>query len=168
VLTYITPLPRERVGSAASRPLHALVRPHRWPGTEGEAGSPVTAVSLPGRRVAAGARRAGLEFVENLLPTKLTSTDTTERNTRHAPLWSRPVASMVEDGRSGARLALVHRSQNASLDGDPDARAPFSSAIPGRSARPAFTDSPWHNRFHKARRPGSIEDRCLHCFPPQR
>jgi hypothetical protein len=36
----------------------------------GEAGFPVTVVSLPGRR-------AGLEFVEKLLPTNLTSTDTT-------------------------------------------------------------------------------------------
>jgi hypothetical protein len=48
---------------------------------DGEAGSPVTV----GRCRAGGrpeaARRAGLEFVEKLLPTKLTSTDTTERNT---------------------------------------------------------------------------------------
>jgi hypothetical protein len=43
---------------------------------------PVTVVSLParGRPPQAAARRAGLEFVEKLLPTKLTSTDTTERN----------------------------------------------------------------------------------------
>ena len=47
-------------------------------GVEGEAGSQVTVVSLPGRRAAGAARRAGLEFVEKVL-TKLTSTDTTER-----------------------------------------------------------------------------------------
>jgi hypothetical protein len=40
---------------------------------EGEAGSPVTAVHRC-------RRRAGLEFVEKLLTTNLTSTDTTERN----------------------------------------------------------------------------------------
>jgi hypothetical protein len=47
----------------------------------GGAGSRVTVVSLParGRPPEAAARRAGLEFVEKLL-TKLTSTDTTERN----------------------------------------------------------------------------------------
>jgi hypothetical protein len=48
---------------------------------EGDAGSGVTVGSLParGRPPQAAARRAGLEFVEKLLPTKLTSTDTTER-----------------------------------------------------------------------------------------
>ena len=48
----------------------------------GEAGAPVAVVSLParGRPPEAAARRAGLEFVEKLLPTNLTSTDTTERN----------------------------------------------------------------------------------------
>jgi hypothetical protein len=57
----------------------------------GEAGSRVTVVSLPGRR-------AGLEFVEKPLPTKLTSTltstDATERNAGmlRVPL----VASLVE------------------------------------------------------------------------
>jgi hypothetical protein len=42
----------------------------------------LAAVSLParGRPPQAAARRAGLEFVEKLLTTKLTSTDTTERN----------------------------------------------------------------------------------------
>jgi hypothetical protein len=52
-------------------------------GLDGEAGSPVTVASLParGRPPEAAARRAGLEFVEKLLPTRLTSTDTTERNT---------------------------------------------------------------------------------------
>jgi hypothetical protein len=34
---------------------------------EGEAGTPVTVVSSPGRRAAEAARRAGLEFVEKLL-----------------------------------------------------------------------------------------------------
>ena len=42
----------------------------------------VTIESLPGARTAAagGRPQAGLEFVEKLLPTKLTSTETTERN----------------------------------------------------------------------------------------
>jgi hypothetical protein len=42
----------------------------------------VAVVALParGRPPEAAARRAGLEFVEKLLPTILTSTDTTERN----------------------------------------------------------------------------------------
>jgi hypothetical protein len=39
------------------------------------------------------ARRAGLEFVEKVLTTKLTSTDTTERTPCFA---SRPVVSLVE------------------------------------------------------------------------
>jgi hypothetical protein len=48
----------------------------------GEVGAPVAVASLParGRPPQAAARRAGLEFVEKLLTTKLTSTDTTERN----------------------------------------------------------------------------------------
>ncbi len=52
------------------------------PGVEGEAGIPVTVVSLParGRPPEAAARRAGLELVEKVLPTKLTNSDTTERN----------------------------------------------------------------------------------------
>jgi hypothetical protein len=43
---------------------------------EGEAGSPVSVVSLParGRPPQAAAGRAGLGFVEKLLTTKLTST----------------------------------------------------------------------------------------------
>jgi hypothetical protein len=42
-------------------------------GAEGEAGSPVTVVSLParGRPPQAAARRAGLEFVEKLLTTAM-------------------------------------------------------------------------------------------------
>jgi hypothetical protein len=46
-----------------------------------------------GRPPQAAARRAGLEFVEKILPTKLTSTDTTERNAgmllllRPRPAW---------------------------------------------------------------------------------
>jgi hypothetical protein len=42
----------------------------------------VAVVSLParGRPPQAAARRAGLEFVEKLLPTNLTSTDTAKRN----------------------------------------------------------------------------------------
>jgi len=61
--------------------LKRLIAAFSW--REGEADSPVTVVSLParGRPPQAAARRAGLEFVEKLLPTKLTSTDTTERNT---------------------------------------------------------------------------------------
>src|SRR4029453_4506169 len=42
-------------------------------GLDGEAGTPVAVVSLPGRR-------AGLEFVEKVLTTNLISTDTTARN----------------------------------------------------------------------------------------
>jgi hypothetical protein len=56
----------------------------------------VAVVSLParGRPPQAAARRAGLEFVEKLLTTNLTSTDTTERNAGmlRVPL----VASLVE------------------------------------------------------------------------
>jgi hypothetical protein len=73
------------------------------PGVEGEAGAPVTVGSLParGRPPQAAARRAGLEFVEKLLPTKLTSTDTTERNAGmlRVPL----VVSLVELPTSGRR-----------------------------------------------------------------
>jgi hypothetical protein len=53
-MTRVTPLLRERVGSADFPALHAMVRPHRWPGVEGEAGALVTVVSLPGRRPPAG------------------------------------------------------------------------------------------------------------------
>src|SRR5215218_6120717 len=54
-----------------------------------------------GRPPQAAARRAGLEFVEKLLPTKLTSTDTTERNAGmlRVPL----VVSLVELPTSGRR-----------------------------------------------------------------
>jgi hypothetical protein len=50
------------------------------PVVEGEAGAPVTVASLParGRPPQATARRAGLEFVEKLLTTKLTSTSGTD------------------------------------------------------------------------------------------
>jgi hypothetical protein len=70
---------------------------------QGEAGSPVTVVSLParGRPPQAAARRAGLEFVEKLLPTKLTSTDTTERNA--GMLRVSLVVSLVELPTSGRR-----------------------------------------------------------------
>jgi hypothetical protein len=44
------------------------------------AGWPGSAVAGRGRPPQAAARTAGLEFVEKLLTTKLTSTDTTERN----------------------------------------------------------------------------------------
>jgi hypothetical protein len=47
---------------------------------EGKTTPPVTVVSLPARRRPQAALRAGLEFVEKLLTTKLTSTDMTERN----------------------------------------------------------------------------------------
>jgi hypothetical protein len=64
----------------------------------------VTVVWLPGRGrpPEAAARRAGLEFVEKLLPTKLTSTDPTERNAGmlRAPL----VVSLVELPASGPSL----------------------------------------------------------------
>jgi hypothetical protein len=70
---------------------------------EGGAGAPVTVVSLParGRPPEAAARRAGLEFVEKLLPTKLTSTDTTERNA--GMLRVSLVVSLVELPASGRR-----------------------------------------------------------------
>ena len=55
---------------------------------------PVTADSLP-------ARRAGLEFVEKLLPTSLTSTDTTERNAGMLRVPHRRIA-----GRGGYWLWL--------------------------------------------------------------
>jgi hypothetical protein len=72
---------------------------------EGEAGSPVTVVSLP-------SRRAGLEFVEKLLPTKLTSTDTTERNARCFSAC-RPVASLVDpaDALSGWKRSVESVAQ---------------------------------------------------------
>jgi hypothetical protein len=57
----------------------------------------VTVVSLParGRPPQAAARRAGLEVVEKLLTTNLTSTDTTERNASEL-LHPRPaLASLV-------------------------------------------------------------------------
>jgi hypothetical protein len=59
----------------------------------------VTVVSLParGRPPQAAARRAGLEFVEKLLTTKLTSTDTTVRNAGMLP-GSRTVASLCRPG----------------------------------------------------------------------
>jgi hypothetical protein len=57
-----------------------------------EAGSSVTVVSPPGCR-------AGLEFVEKLLPTKLTSTDTTERNVGMPLVHPRPAPPFT--GRPG-------------------------------------------------------------------
>jgi hypothetical protein len=56
------------------------------PVPEGEAGTPVTVVSLParGRPPEAAARRAGLEFVEKRLPTKLTSSGHDGVEPRHA------------------------------------------------------------------------------------
>jgi hypothetical protein len=59
----------------------------------------VTGVSLParGRPPQAAARRAGLEFVEKLLTTNLTSTDTTVRNAGMLP-GSRTVASLCRPG----------------------------------------------------------------------
>jgi hypothetical protein len=54
-----------------------------------------------GRPPQAAARRAGLEFVEKLLPTKLTSTDTTERNA--GMLRVSLVVSLVELPTSGRR-----------------------------------------------------------------
>ena len=68
---------------------------------------PAAAVVSParGRPPQAAARRAGLEFVEKLLPTNLTSTDTTERNGRHA---SRPArASLIELAVNRAPDALI-------------------------------------------------------------
>jgi hypothetical protein len=54
-----------------------------------------------GRPPQAAARRAGLEFVEKLLTTKLTSTDTTERNA--GMLRVSLVASLVELPTRGRR-----------------------------------------------------------------
>jgi hypothetical protein len=77
------------------------------PDVKGGAGSPVTVVSLParGRPPQAAARRAGLEFVEKVL-TKLTSTDTTERNAGmlRVPLVASPVQSSY---RSWLRVVLA-------------------------------------------------------------
>jgi hypothetical protein len=70
----------------------------------GEAGSPVTVVSLPAGGPPAAARRAGLEGVEKVLPTKLTSTDTTERNAGML-LDPRPARRIV--GRPGYWLWLL-------------------------------------------------------------
>jgi hypothetical protein len=75
----------------------------RW--VLGEAGSPVPIASLParGRPPEAAARRAGLEFVEKLLTTNLSGTDTTERNASmlRVPL----VVSLVELPTSGPSLS---------------------------------------------------------------
>jgi hypothetical protein len=72
---------------------------------EGEAGTQVAVASLParGRPPQAAARRAGLEFVEKLLTTNLTSTDTTERNASmlRVPL----VVSLVKLPTSGPSLS---------------------------------------------------------------
>jgi len=65
----------------------------------------VTVGSLParGRPPQAAARRVGLEFVEKLLTTNLTSTDTTERNASmlRVPL----VVSLVKLPTSGPSLS---------------------------------------------------------------
>jgi hypothetical protein len=63
---------------------------------KGEGGSPVPVVSLPAE---GGRPQAGLEFVEKLLPTKLTSTDTTERDAGMLLLvHPRPASAMDRDG----------------------------------------------------------------------
>jgi hypothetical protein len=58
-------------------------------------------LSARGRPPQAAARRAGLEFVEKLLTTNLTSTDTTERNARM--LRVSLVVSLVELPTRGRR-----------------------------------------------------------------
>jgi hypothetical protein len=74
---------------------------------EGDAGAPVAVASLParGRPPQAAARRAGLEFVEKLLTTSLTSVDTTERNARHASPRVSLVASV--ELATGVRVSRV-------------------------------------------------------------
>jgi hypothetical protein len=71
-------------------------RANLQPTAFGEAGLSVTVVSLParGRPPQAAARRAGIEFVEKLLTTNLTSADTTERDAGMLRLASRRVASV--------------------------------------------------------------------------
>ena len=69
---------------------------------DGEAGSPVTVVSFRPRTAAGGGRpQAGLEFVEKVLPTNLTSMDTTVRNAGMLRVLRRRVA-----GRSGYWLHI--------------------------------------------------------------
>ena len=53
-------------------------------------------------RRCSAARRAGLEFVEKLLTTNLTSTDTTERNASMLGILHRRIA-----GRAGYPLRLT-------------------------------------------------------------
>jgi hypothetical protein len=81
----------------------------------------VIAVSLParGRPPQAAARRAGLEFVEKLL-TKLTGTDTTERNAGFGSSFDasrsahHPVLHALESGRVGL-LAELDEPQSCRL-----------------------------------------------------
>ena len=73
------------------------------PGGEGEAGSLVAVVSLPGRRAAGGRPQAGLEFVEKLLTMKLDSVGMTERNASMLRLTPRPV--MVAELATGSCCA---------------------------------------------------------------
>jgi hypothetical protein len=63
----------------------------------------VAVLPARGRPPQAAARRAGLEFVEKLLTTNLTSTDTTERNASmlRVPL----VVSLVKLPTSGPSLS---------------------------------------------------------------
>jgi hypothetical protein len=72
----------------------------------GEAGRPVAVMSSParGRPPQAAARRAGLEVVEKLLPTKLTSTDTTERD---AGMLRVPL--VASSWSTGYRLSVLRR-----------------------------------------------------------
>jgi hypothetical protein len=76
----------------------------------------VAVVSLParGRPPQAAARRAGLEFVEKLLTTKLTSTSTTERNAgmlrvRSSHRWSNWLLVLV----LVVLVAVAHRGRLA-------------------------------------------------------
>ena len=125
--------------------------------------------SLParGRPPQAAARRAGLEFVEKLLPTNLTSTDTTERDTGMLPLPC-PARRIACRGRSQWCYALPWHSVRthpctAALMPGHHLRRRLAAAPHGRHAQTTHG-----NRFHKAGRPGSIEHRRLHRFPPQR
>jgi hypothetical protein len=76
-------------------------------------------MSLParGRPLEAAARRAGLEFVEKLLTTNLTSADTTERmlacfaSCSAASLVERPLPNGLSTQRGSGRRGLSQESQ---------------------------------------------------------
>jgi hypothetical protein len=109
---------------------------------EGEADTAVTVASLParGRPPQAAARRAGLEFVEKLLTTNLTSADTTERNAgmlrvRSSHRWSRWLLALAPRGpgrryrvASSSRYGLCARRPRWPSPGDADSDSTAGSA----------------------------------------